>query len=52
MKITLVHKVCRMCRIRHDKAVWTCRACGAKTCEHLCSLKLNDGTATCWKCKT
>ena len=31
-------------------APWTCRRCGSTCCEHLCSLKGNDGNATCFRC--
>lgn len=40
-------KKCKRCK----KATWTCWACGEKCCEHLCSLKKNDGTAICGNCK-
>lgn len=30
---------------------WTCRACGRRCCEHFCSLKQNDGTALCERCR-
>jgi hypothetical protein len=35
---------------RRCPPVWTCRGCGAKCCEHLCGLKLPDGTARCARC--
>jgi hypothetical protein len=39
----------KVCSHRCKKAPWTCWECGRKTCEHLCSLKKNDGTALCGK---
>jgi hypothetical protein len=40
-------KRCHVCK----RAPWTCRVCGRHTCEHFCSLKTNDGTACCVRCK-
>ena len=41
----------KRCHRRTCPATWKCRACGAMCCEHRCSLKKNDGTATCGRCQ-
>lgn len=43
----LAAKKCRRCK----SAPWVCRGCGAKCCEHYCSLKTDDGKASCSKCQ-
>lgn len=40
-------KKCQRCRT----APWRCRSCDAKLCEHFCSLKTDDGYASCGACK-
>ena len=50
-------KICRRCqsaaRAKRKKApTWTCRACGASCCEHLCGYKSADRFATCGSCAT
>lgn len=40
-------KKCARCKY----APWVCWECGRSCCEHLCSLKKNNGTAICNKCK-
>lgn len=44
-------KRCQRCKVTRKSTPWTCRSCQAACCEHLCSLKTNDGLATCGTCK-
>jgi hypothetical protein len=39
-------KVCTRC----STAPWKCRVCGDRCCEHRCSYKKEDGSASCGVC--
>jgi hypothetical protein len=48
-------KICRRCQTvarqsRKKTPTWTCRACSATCCEHLCGYKAADRSATCGPC--
>jgi hypothetical protein len=43
--------IIKRCSVRNCKAVWTCRKCAAKCCEHYCNNKKDDRTALCGRCQ-
>ena len=43
-------KVCVRCTNAKITPSWTCRVCSALCCEHLCSFKEPDFSATCNAC--